>query len=180
MRIGLKNVQTCEGREGMACSATLYIDGKKAGRAFDAANGGELRIDSIAKPNPATVKAFRELQNDPRLTGAIKALIAKDESQRWLKGKCRTKTLFKLDTDGDDDWSVCAAPFSESLKTALEQKYGNRLKVFGNELCKEPLEGELDELAQDWKKQLDDFGVHADAVIGSEICEFASKASKQQ
>lgn len=39
----LKNVKTMQGREGMAYTATVYMDGKKVGTVHDEGNGGSPR-----------------------------------------------------------------------------------------------------------------------------------------
>lgn len=54
----LKNMKRCNGREGIAWSATLYLNGKKLGPVGDDGNGGAVRTWHLPRDAEANLQAF--------------------------------------------------------------------------------------------------------------------------
>lgn len=153
MELTLKSVSINKqmSEETTCFSATVYINGKRAGVTHNRGCGGptvvdwsnwDLREDYMAWLEKQTVLA--DDPTDPEKTMIVdqwyklewKVGEALDDFQekQWLKRQCKTKTLFKLkDQEKPDEWWVIKAPFCELAKHKLQQMYGDNLGVIANE-----------------------------------------------
>jgi hypothetical protein len=109
MNLTLKNIKTFNGNEGPGFSATLHIDGRKAGDVVDDANGGEYRYH-VSRDDHAALLAYAASlpvdKEDSDLSPAIRAgcnldsLVAKivDEAEmdKSMKRRCSSSVCFRL------------------------------------------------------------------------------------
>jgi hypothetical protein len=126
MNLTLKNIKTFNGNEGPGFSATLYIDGRKAGDVVDDANGGEYRYHVSREDHAALLSYAGSLPDEtdeersarglsalpehspetPPLSPAIRAscnldsLVAKIvdeiEMEKSMKKRCASAVCYRL------------------------------------------------------------------------------------
>jgi hypothetical protein len=155
MELTLKNVKVLESmsEETTCFSATIYIDGKRAGHAGNRGCGGPHDIDwtdrvlgaryeKWLKDEPVPVELYDgKIMLLDNITDKLETMIDDAlnvvEQRTWLKRQCKNKTLFKLKDDDNYDnpaaWWVVKAPFSEITKHKLQQRYGENLGEIANE-----------------------------------------------
>lgn len=153
MELTLRSIKIAKhlSEETTAFTATVYIDGKKAGFARNDGRGGSNFVDWTDYGLAAEYKAWLEKEtmprqdpNDPekiwlvepqyRLDLLISEALDAHEEQQWFKTKCRKKTVFRLTTDeGEDSWRIVNAPFSPAVKAWLTTRYGDVLGEIANE-----------------------------------------------
>ena len=131
-------------------SATIYIDGKKAGLASNRGQGGPNDIDWTDYGLSASYLAWinKEVMPVEAYDGKIDLLetpsekldhlidLALDdfEERQWFKTQCRGKTLFHLKTDTvPDSWRTVKGAFSPAIKAWLQTRYGDELGEIANE-----------------------------------------------
>lgn len=136
--------------ETICFSATVYIDGKRAGTAHNRGCGGPTSVDWSDCDLGAEYEEWLAdeviLAQDPtdpektmfityeKIGWKVGEALEAYEDARWLKRQCKTKTLFKLnDQENPDDWWEIKAPFCELAKAKLQKMYGNNLGVIANE-----------------------------------------------
>lgn len=141
-----KNLRTAEGDESPMFSASLYRDGRRIGTVRDTGQGGAPSwntmkgADTIAFKRHAKETASKEaLESEYATQWAVEELIGRlyDEALelRWLKRLCKTKTLFKLATDGDDEgWRTFNNKFSDKIKAHIVSKYGADCRIANEEI----------------------------------------------
>jgi hypothetical protein len=155
MELTLKNVKINQAmsEETTCFSATVYVDNHKIGTVVNRGHGGsnEYQWTDPVKGHVLEDWAEKEviLTEDPcdpektmfvtfdKLDWKIGEVLDRFENDRWLKRMCKTRTLFKLnsdESDGDDwKWWVIKAPFCELAKKKLQQMYGDDLGEIANE-----------------------------------------------
>ena len=155
----VKKVKTFRGMEGHGYNADLYRDGKKIAFVMEEGCGGEptFEWEDHSKPQvdiniighndqPITYqgtpeeKLFVELANSQSYTffghtGRKNGAILMDDilENFKLKKTCKTKTAFRLTTDGEDSYHVIKESFSPDLRAWLVQEHGADLIEIINE-----------------------------------------------
>jgi len=156
----VKNIKRFRGMEGHGYNATLCRDGKKVAFVMDSGDGGEANFewnDRTAPKVDITIdyfgdgrthtyqgtpeeKLFLELANSQTYTayghtgrkdGAIliEELIETDKFRK----DCKTKTLFRLASDGEDTYQVYKERFDHEVRAWLVRQYGDQLVEIINE-----------------------------------------------
>lgn len=155
MKLTLKNVRIhADMSEETTCfSATVYLDGVRAGHANNRGTGGPHDIDWSDRDLGAKYEAWLDSQVVPfttyegklttldtvweKLETMIDEALDAFEQEKWLKRQCKSKTLFKLKDkeapEKPDEWWVIKAPFSEVAKHKLQKMYGDNLGEIANE-----------------------------------------------
>ena len=157
----VKNMKTGPSREfgpGGSYTCNLYNGNKKIAEVFEAGDGGELDVRWIgdrtetverngykfkATTEEVAFSKFCETQtyvgewDGKTRTYTPDLYIAKlaDEylTNRQIKGWCRNKTVVRMKSDGEGQFSTFNAKFSEKVKAALTARYGNDILEFVNE-----------------------------------------------
>ena len=155
MKIALKNVKMMQGRDGMVVNATVYLDGKCAGIAIDDGNGGELMVDPMYNADATAWAKLRELRCDERLVNAVEQLLYEWEFKKQIKEWSRKHTPFRLKGDKKGEWRTVRRRYDAAVQKYLNDKYGDKIEIIGSLFCKEPVEGDLDELATKYRAELE-------------------------
>jgi len=156
MKITLKNVKTYEdmSEETLAFSATVYVDGKKAGTASNHGCGGcneyhgfsrELfdtldeychNLPLIQLPDDAEpfMRELFPMKQD--LDQVIYDLVMEYKTKAWEKRQCSKKTLFRKpnETYETGEWNTVKAPFSLEVQSYLVKKYGSDVMILNENL----------------------------------------------
>jgi len=138
----IKNLKSCNGRDGIAWSCTLYRGRRKIGYVRNSGCGGDTMIDwegggvtfdantedaQALRDHVATLlpRHIAELNRDlPWDSDLFIGVLADDfESTRKLKRHCKNKTLFRIDGDEEGMWRTLSVPFSDMVKRDLERHY---------------------------------------------------------
>lgn len=152
MKVELKAVKINErlSEETTCFSATIMIDGKKAGEASNRGCGGNTDIHipdrELRDRFLAWAKSLPPLPPDPRwpdlgefpmdAEALIDQLVEAESRRQWLKRQCRTKTLFALKGDNPEEtgsYRTVKGPYTPAVKKFLTDKYGDQLEVIYNE-----------------------------------------------
>jgi len=153
MKLTLKNVKIHHDMsdETLCFSATVYADGKRAGVASNRGCGGPNFYDWHIDPKlGAEIEAWAQSQTImlkaswdedlpeweltfDKLDHFIDQLLDEWQEEKWLKSKCRTKTLIKLGDTAENAWLIYNEKFSQDLKTWLENRHGDNLVEIANE-----------------------------------------------
>lgn len=148
MNITLKNLKIAKflSQETTAFSATIYIDGRKAGTADNDGNGGPNRyhfdafdgkrgheiqqeLEAWASTQPPD-KEFPFLKVD--LDTIVARLMDKEEESKQLRRWCKKETLFMLEGDAEGQWRTVKAPYSDRVQAFLDNKYGAKVVRIAN------------------------------------------------
>jgi hypothetical protein len=119
----IKNVKTMQGRDGTAFSCTIYCDGAKVGYARNDGNGGSTSIDMLGEDYLSRRAAEEALGQWTALNCAgtwvaefidenplhnaemgIDMLFDQHEQAKALKRHAKTKVLFRLPEDPEDQF----------------------------------------------------------------------------
>ena len=151
--VELKNIKTHNdmSEETVCYSATVYIDGKKAGTTRNAGHGGNDEV-WLDKHDRKDLTAFAEDQcmrlhlTDSPFTDLTRSLavdiyfghlVELHEEEKWLKRNSRNKIMFQLKGDGKDEWrNVKVLRNSEHRKAGvawLRKRYGSKLTTIYGE-----------------------------------------------
>jgi len=131
-------------------SATIYIDGKKAGLAANRGQGGPNDIDWTDYGLSAAYLAWLDKEVMPvdtydgkielletaseKLDHLIDAALNDFEEKKWFKTACRNRTVFRLKSDDRlDTWRTVKSAFSPAVKAWLQTRYGDELGEIANE-----------------------------------------------
>lgn len=153
MELTLRNVKIAAhlSEETTAFTATVFIDGKKAGLARNDGHGGANFVDWTDYSLAAEYKAWLEketivrqdlfdadkvrlIEPASRLDLIVSEALAAFEEQRWFKQQCRGKVLFRLKTDDDpESWRTVKAAFGPEVKAWLVSRFGDNLSEIANE-----------------------------------------------
>jgi hypothetical protein len=161
-RLTVKNLRSCEGNEGPAYSATLYLDGRKVGHVRNDGNGGMTFVEFWKKSGGKVVRDVEaeravlayvaeqpdvDMGEDPGRPGerwmmkadlewvasqVVEDALEDQEYRRW----CRTKVVFRLEGDRDGHWRTIKASWKKQgaeVRAHLVKKYGSRLAEILNE-----------------------------------------------
>jgi hypothetical protein len=146
MKIELKNIKVHERlSEETACfSATIYVDGKKAGEVTNRGCGGCNEYYWIDQKVGAAVDAYCkslpcqfEFEHTDQF---IDDLVAKHRDRKHLEQLCKKKTLFRLKGDEKAVWRILKVPFSPDIKSAIAKKYGDKVEIIANENVEQAVE----------------------------------------
>jgi len=156
MKIALKNIKVAKhlSEETLAFTATVYLNGKRVGIAQNSGHGGANTV-SLDMNSTKEARALLQDTSYTELDGAISMLLGQYENKQFLKRHAKTKTIIRMDTDNDNQWTVFSIKFSPEVKKQLQNKYGDKIKIWGNELVKQPIEGDIEELNTEMKTQID-------------------------
>ena len=127
MKITLKNVKVHRdlSEETLWFSASIYLDGKKAGTVSNRGCGGcneyywKNRIPLIPTGDSLDEK--------------IDDLLNEAEEKKQFKRWCKTKTVFALKGDEAGTFRTIAHRFTQEVKDFLHRKHGNKLARIVNE-----------------------------------------------
>ena len=152
MELTLKSIKiNSQLSEETTCfSATIYIDGKKAGLASNRGQGGPNDIDWTDYGLSAAYLGWLTKETMPvdtydgkielletaseKLDHLIDAALDDFEERKWFKAQCRGKTLFHLKTDTvPDSWRVVKGAFGPEVKAWLTSRFGDELGEIANE-----------------------------------------------
>jgi len=127
-------------------SATVYINGEKAGTVDNDGHGGSNRystsalhytLNAIAATLPDYVYTVGDRTESMKQDAdmLVGDLLEAFLEHRDLKRHCSKKTLFRLkgETYQKGEWLTVKAPFSVQVKEYLQKKYGDRLVEILNE-----------------------------------------------
>jgi len=144
MKIELRNVEYAAfaSQETHCFSATIYVDGKKAGTVSNQGRGGpdniepyalQQRIDAYAKTLPLIdCTEFGGTGTMPSSAEIIIGdLLNAYLEERDLKRLCTKKTLFRIPTEeyAEGEYRTVKAKFSPAVKTYLVNKYGGDVVI---------------------------------------------------
>ncbi len=137
MNVELKNVKINQAmsEETMCFSATVYVDGKKAGTAMNRGHGGsndyhwtDLEAGRKLEEHAKTVSTCKY---EP-LDDVIDGLMERFEVRKALTGMTRGKTLFRLVGDKPGEWRIVKAAFAPDVDAFLIRKYGATVEIVAN------------------------------------------------
>ena len=159
MNLTLNGIKTFNGNEGPGFSATLYIDGRKAGEVVDDANGSEYRYHVSREDHEALLKFAATLPQDLKdgeepfrpetwarvaLDSIVGKLVDDTESEKRLKRHCSASVCYRLKGDEKGtflkiapvggkkrvaDWDAWVAKTIEKIRV----KHGDKVEVIYNE-----------------------------------------------
>ena len=135
MKLSLKDVRIHRdmSRETECFSATIYVDGGKAGTVCNKGHGGchlynwddrELsdKVEDWAKTQP-TKYDFEQLDQ------IIDDLLYREEVLKQLRNWTREKTAFRLKGDAKGSWRLVALPYSPKVEEDIRAKYGRKVEI---------------------------------------------------
>lgn len=140
MKIELKNVKiNARLSEETTCfSATLYVNGEKAGEVTNRGHGGPNMYHWLqptmgklvwewAKSQPVAVPGCEELD---QIVGKI---LSNLEVVKTLKNRTKKSTWFRLKGDKKGEWRTVKALYDSKVRAWLIEKYGLNLECIANE-----------------------------------------------
>lgn len=166
-RLTVKNLRSCEGNEGYAYSATLYLDGKKVGQVRNDGNGGMTFVDFFKRVRgkverdreaEAKVLAYVAEQPDVDMGPDPKAEDYPNPAKRWMMKP-------------DLEWVA-----SQVVEQALEEKEQRgwcRSKVVFR--LKGDRDGEWRTIKASWKTQGPQVRAHLAKKYGDKIEEILNE-----
>jgi hypothetical protein len=134
MNITLKGIKSFNGMEGKGFSATLYIDGRKAGEVFDDARGGEFCYQILREDHAALLKhaaTIPDETNEERVARGLEPLPPHSpdvpELSPETKARCNLDSLIaRLVDEAEEAKTVkrwCASAVVFTLKGAKAGEY---------------------------------------------------------
>lgn len=139
MKIELKNVKIAESlsEETIAFTASLWIDGRRVGRASNRGHGDPNRLEfddreverqfnDYVNKLPPVESEYGPLDMCPDLF--ISELVVDVQHRQWLKRQTRNKIIFRL--EGDDRGAYRTIPKTAKPSKAeafIRQKYGDQI-----------------------------------------------------
>ena len=141
MELTIKGLKTMNGHDGLIFQCSIYVNGRLRFVASNDGNGGCNLYDPIrpyAENREWMYKAEAWAKEQPEhtcnlggkpftypcdLDCIIGDLIDAELDRRWLKGQCRTKTLFRLPDAKSNEWMVVKSPFSDAVKDWVVNNY---------------------------------------------------------
>jgi len=157
MNLTLKNIKTFNGNEGPGFSATLFIDGRKAGDVVDDANGGEYRYHVSGEDHATLLAHAASLPRDREdsqlspetwarcnLDSIIAKIVDETLMEKSMQRRCSSAVCYRLKGDKSGtflrvaprggkktipDWDAWVA------KTVAEirKRHGDKIEVIYNE-----------------------------------------------
>lgn len=142
MKLQIKNLKSCDGREGpgAAFSCSLYIDGKRAAVVRNSGSGGCNDYDwldrSLRQPfldHCAALHPDIEFEVEDHV---IAVLLDTLETEKQLKRWCRKSVVFRLASDNEDAFRTLKVKWpgnEDRVRTHLQGKHGDNLAEIVNE-----------------------------------------------
>lgn len=149
--VNIKSFKSCNGRDGLAFSCTLYLDNKKAADIMDSGNGGEMMIywtDKILQQKwdiyisslpKYTCKEFPGLgemtyTSDTIIEKFINAL----ELCKYFKHNCKNKIVIQFKNKPLGDVTILNVPitlgFTDTMREKVIDKYGDDILFIANDI----------------------------------------------
>lgn len=146
----LKKMKRMEGLDGWIWSCDVYLNKVKIGGIFDDGNGGCLNVDISPADQAKLVAALKGVDYPLGLTfegtecvepttdygyieWVLPSIADEFETLKKLQRAAKTKTLYQLHDDKEDEHWVIKQVYSEGLAAALHTKHGANLKAILNE-----------------------------------------------
>lgn len=139
MKLELKNVKTSRfaSHETECFEASIYCDGKRAGKVCNNGHGGPNFYDWKSKRLGRQIETWAAEQDLPyafeKLDQVIDRLLAEAVVRKQIKNFCRRKTLFRVAGDTGEGWRTISRKFDPEVKAHLVAKYGDKLGEIANE-----------------------------------------------
>lgn len=142
-RVTLKNIKhnMAMSEETNCFSATVYIDGKKAGKVCNRGNGGEneywplsLRdtLNEIAKPLPKWKSSYDpDKEYDHDADSVIDTLLDDAHENQQLKRLCAKKILVRLPNKKYEEgaWDVFSVPYTAEGAKKIRSLHGEATEI---------------------------------------------------
>ena len=144
----LKKYHKNRGHEGEGFDCELWMDGVLVAHVTDEGGGGAplyrwasremmLKLDEHIKtlpPEHVPAQFGMEAYDRPiDRESFIWSLVTRHEEMKRWKRACKTKTLFRLASDGADKWREMKVPFSPAVAEQLRKRFGDDLLCIINE-----------------------------------------------
>jgi len=143
MKIELKKVKGHQGSDSYCFTADLYVDGVKSGTVRDDGNGGCIMFSdwTMAQRLTAYGAGLPEIPFGDGMEGTFKKdadwmvmeALDKYEENKFLKNRCKTKTLWKSKEQPPNDWHVSTEPYSKEFADRIRRELGENLVEIANE-----------------------------------------------
>lgn len=135
-KLAVKNVKSFEGNEGIGFSATLYIDGKRAGYVKDDAWGGSYDY-GLAHELLADLNRWARVKNASAYAEELDLIVARIvedyEEAAKLRRLCKKKTVFQTSSQARGEYMTINRPYSPLIAEHIRSKYGQELVEIVNE-----------------------------------------------
>ena len=145
----LKNLRSCQARDGVAWSGSVYFQGKKVGAVYDQGCGGPVNCEvpnSVLQPIRDAVEAAgyqlldwngQPFEKPFDLNGFAEFFFAdladEVEAAKRMRPKLKTKTLVRMKGDPAGELQVYSVAFSPEVKARLCDRHGDKIEFFMNE-----------------------------------------------
>jgi len=115
-------------QETVCFSATLYVDGERAGTIQNDGWGGGNMYHPVKAGDHKLIDAAHDrakfIESEfGDLDICIDALLRDEATRKWLKRNSKTKTLFTLPETPEGEYRVIKAPYSEKVRAFIMKKY---------------------------------------------------------
>jgi len=144
----VKNVRSWVGRSGYGFSATLYNEKEKIALLTNEGRGGATFIEEISPIEKDNLTSF--VDNIPLIDASelglpssgetkvglemfLGALIDQWETNKRIKRKVKTHTLFRLREDPPTTYRTMRIPFSEHVRQMILTKHGESVTEIIND-----------------------------------------------
>ena len=145
MKVEVKNVKinNVMSEETLCFSASVYIDGKRAGEVCNRGHGGcnnyhwfdrELGKKFVKFANEQDTEF--DFEKDDHLIGE---LVDDYEEQKEVRGWCRKQTVFRLKGEEKGAYRTLTVKYGEKAKKYIEDKYGDKVDEIVNERFVKPV-----------------------------------------
>ena len=158
MKIDIKSYKTCAGRDGVAFSYTLILDGVKAAEVTNEGCGGcnlyrwsdqaggrsKMKDALLAHCRVAVVPivaswgmacSVDEMHESQILDIVLEEVVGKIEEEKKLKKLCKTKVAFRIKGDPEGTWRTFKADWAAqkiALEFSLKKEFGAKLEEIAN------------------------------------------------
>lgn len=140
MNITLKGIQYSErmSDETYCFSATVYVDGKRAGTVMNHGTGGPNEYDFDTAALDAYCKGLPARKTEYGTFAVELDELVDDVFCDWLhvkelKRMTRGVTAFRLKGDAPDCYRTIRRPFAPEVRAHVVAKYGDQVEAFLNE-----------------------------------------------
>ncbi|MDE2095708.1 MAG: hypothetical protein KGL39_00495 [Patescibacteria group bacterium] len=139
MILALKNLKEHQdiSEETLCFSATIYVNGKKAGKVMNDGQGGCNEYHWTDSILGSQIEAWAEAQatefDFEKLDQIIDRLIQVENVRKVFQRWTRKKTYFRLLEDPLNMWNIINSPYSPQIKEFIHRKYGNKVDFILNE-----------------------------------------------
>ena len=111
---------------GFTCD--LYVDNKKVATARDDGNGGMYMYHG----DIALLKAIA-IERGEHLDLLVAEAVDRAENRKRLQRLCKTRTVFKLQTDPDDIWQTIKVPYAPEIGEFLRKRHGADIMILNEQ-----------------------------------------------